>query len=171
MLDTKESLVSNAAKIKGRADLRALIIATLVAVIAGCAIIKEVQLVNWTGEQRPCTFKFNGGFALNPIDYYFANRNLKIACVEGNRSKGWVPIETAGTVPIEIKDSDNAVIVTKVGEITPNLAANDLLLAVNGSAISSAEQAKQLLFGEKGSNVVLSVARAGKKLEVEVARQ
>lgn len=150
--------------------LLALLIAA-VAVITGCTITKEVRLVNWAGEQRPCTFKLDGGFVLSPIDHYFANRNLKIACVQGSSSKGWIPIESAGKVPIELMDGSNAVVVTSVGEITPNLSANDLLLAVNGSSVSSAEQAKQLLFGEKGSNVLLLLSRAGKQIEFEVIRQ
>lgn len=154
-------------------DLRALLalLIAAVAVITGCTITKEVRLVNWAGEQRPCTFKLDGGFVLSPIDHYFANRNLKIACVQGSSSKGWIPIESAGKVPIELMDGSNAVVVTSVGEITPNLSANDLLLAVNGSSVSSAEQAKQLLFGEKGSNVLLLLSRAGKQIEFEVIRQ
>ena len=154
-------------------DLRALLalLIAAVAVITGCTITKEVRLVNWAGVQRPCTFKLDGGFVLSPIDHYFANRNLKIACVQGSSSKGWIPIESAGKVPIELMDGSNAVVVTSVGEITPNLSANDLLLAVNGSSVSSAEQAKQLLFGEKGSNVLLLLSRAGKQIEFEVIRQ
>ena len=150
--------------------LLALLIAA-VAVITGCTITKEVRLVNWAGEQRPCTFKLDGGFVLNPIDHYSANRNLKVACVQGNSLKGWIPIESAGTVPLELIDGSNAVVITNVGEITPNLSANDLLLAVNGSPVSSSEQAKQLLFGEKGSNVLLLLSRAGKQIEIEVIRQ
>ena len=150
--------------------LLALLIAA-VAVITGCTITKEVRLVNWAGEQRPCTFKLDGGFVLNPIDHYSANRNLKVACVQGNSLKGWIPIESAGTVPLELIDGSNAVVITNVGEITPNLSANDLLLAVNGAPVSSAEQAKHLLFGEKGSNVLLMLSRAGKQIEIEVIRQ
>ena len=153
--------------------MRVLLVLLIAAVagITGCTITKKVRLVNWAGEQRPCTFKLDGGFVLNPIDHYSANRNLKVACVQGNSLKGWIPIESAGTVPLELIDGSNAVVITNVGEITPNLSANDLLLAVNGSPVSSSEQAKQLLFGEKGSNVLLLLSRAGKQIEIEVIRQ
>ncbi len=149
---------------------KSLVIASSVvaALVSGC-VSPSQMLVGPQGDVRRCSAA-GFGFIGAPLAEHSFN-----VCVDDIQSLGYVPVERAGSVGIQLSAADSkSTIVSVVMPNSPASAAGilvgDRLVKINGQPVLDRAAAKTLMFGKLGESVTITMERNNTDIEFNVKR-
>jgi C-terminal processing protease CtpA/Prc len=125
------------------------------------------MLVGPHGDIRRCASAGFGLMGATLAKHSFNN------CVEDFRNEGYLPVEEAGTIGIQLSAADaKTATVTVVKPNSPaaqaGILVGDQIVKVNGLVALDREAAKTMMFGKAGDNVNITVSRNGTEMTFQV---
>lgn len=137
--------------------------------IVGCASYSQL-FVNSNGDVVPCSATGQGlvGMAVASNAVNDCSANMRLA--------GYVELERAGVLGITLSDTSpgEPIRILKVTAGSPAAIAGilpgDTIDSIEGQPAGSKSDANQLLFGLAGTDVEVTIQRAGEQIDLEITR-
>ncbi len=143
-----------------------------VLLLAGCTVVKVQKMVNAEGREHDCTGRAEASLGMSTQAWALANQQRDL-CVEGNRQRGWLPVEEVGRIPLRFGEQEGQVFVAKVLPGLPpllSLSEREVLQAVDGVPVVSLRDAEERLFGIRGTPVRLTLSGPKGEREIQLVR-